>query len=669
MDKKAVAIILVLLGASLLLATGYILVVNPEDTDVFKTAAGIIGGLGSLAGGIKEWRDLLKKSKETSTTHNETHGHHSPVQTGDGTLLQVEGGIHIHEAPHEVEPPQPLLGIIHPASTETYIHRGQIESDVRTALKGNGVAAIVGLHAPGGVGKTELARQAMEDLRGQFEDTLWVDVGEKTPEQVVIDMLLACGQTPPETYPAQRQALQARLSGHRYLVVLDDLRTACIEKLSDFLPPSPPNAVLITSRIEQPSHLIPLKNTFELNRMTPKQANDLLEAALGKEVVRNEAETARDLAKRVLWNPLALEIAARRIRQMQSIQDPIGKYLKKLAKGLDELKVGDDPRLNIQAVFDISYNDLTEADKKRFRFLSTFHPSGFSPEAAAMVWNDTSEEASESISRLQNLSLVKPVPGNFERYRLHDLLDEYAALKLRECGEEAEANQLMAEWLADLFNRHYTADPSNAPEVLLDLDNLRRACSFAAALQSGDPLARLIHAARNWFVVLSLYGEWGRFAARALAMGISDKGMEANVLKAMGDVQQFRDDRDAALTSYTEALQLFRAVGSKLGEANVYLSLGGLKRSAGDLPGAKQEYVNALETYQIIGDQYSQARALYRLGDCAMEEDEYAAAMKYYEKASRIWVGIGLEDLVENILKPRIEDVRNKLLNLNPPAR
>ena len=36
---------------------------------------------------------------------------------------------------------------------------------------------------------------------------------------------------------------------------------------------------------------------------------------------------------------------------------------------------------------------------------------------------------------LLTLSLLKAVPGNFERYRLHDLLDEYATYKLKENKE------------------------------------------------------------------------------------------------------------------------------------------------------------------------------------------------------------------------------------------
>ena len=82
--------------------------------------------------------------------------------------------------------------------------------------------------------------------------------------------------------------------------------------------------------------------------LDPEQAHELLEASLGAEVVAAETESAQKLAERCLWNPLALEIAARRIRQMQGFHQPIQKYLVKLQASLSELNMPDDPRLKME---------------------------------------------------------------------------------------------------------------------------------------------------------------------------------------------------------------------------------------------------------------------------------------------------------------------------------
>jgi len=72
----------------------------------------------------------------------------------------VSGSIHIGDTimqPAPAPETHAALGSIPPASADTYVYRGKIEEDVRAALRKGGASAIVGLHAPGGTGKTELA--------------------------------------------------------------------------------------------------------------------------------------------------------------------------------------------------------------------------------------------------------------------------------------------------------------------------------------------------------------------------------------------------------------------------------------------------------------------------------------------------------------------------------
>lgn len=93
------------------------------------------------------------------------------------------------------------IGFIPPANTETYVYRGKIEEDVRNALRAGSAIAIVGVNAPGGTGKTELANRIAQEVReGKFpvDNILWVDVGEKAAREIVDDMLLKSGiQTQP----------------------------------------------------------------------------------------------------------------------------------------------------------------------------------------------------------------------------------------------------------------------------------------------------------------------------------------------------------------------------------------------------------------------------------------------------------------------------------------
>ena len=119
---------------------------------------------------------------------------------------------------------------------------------------------------------------------------------------------------------------------------------------------------------------------------------------------------------------------------------------------------------------------------------------------------------------------------------------------------------------------------STAPQVALELDNLRAAATWAGVQGEGELLARLATKPRNWlYNYFRAWDEWLDWLQKALALGIKDDGLKANTLQATGDVLQFRNQMDEALQSYRQALALFRAVGARLGEANVL-------KARGDVP-------------------------------------------------------------------------------------
>ena len=133
---------------------------------------------------------------------------------------------------------------------------------------------------------------------------------------------------------------------------------------------------------------------------------------------------------------------------------------------------------------------------------------------------------------------------------------------------------------------------------------------------------------------------------------------EANVLQAIGDVQQFRKDMAGALASYGQAQELYRQVGDRLGEANVLLSLGDLARQSHDYAQAWQHYTQAQQHYTTIDHVYSQARVLYRMGDALVEQQRKKEAIPFYEQAIARWRAIGMADLVSSILLPRLQSAQ-----------
>ncbi len=192
-------------------------------------------------------------------------------------------------------------------------------------------------------------------------------------------------------------------------------------------------------------------------------------------------------------------------------------------------------------------------------------------------------------------------------------------------------------------------DPSTAPEVALEIENLRRALAWAGRQSDGGRLARLIDAARNWFVVLNLYAEWGAAAERAWMLGISEPQRKANVLQAMGDVLQFRKEMDAALERYEQALGLYRAVGDRLGEANVLAALNRLSLFSGDLVAAEEQLERVLAMRRTMGDLYDEGADCGNFAVALLNLAHKAKAKEYAQKAKAAFEKIGEPSLLKQV--------------------
>lgn len=347
-----------------------------------------------------------------------------------------------------------------------------------------------------------------------------------------------------------------------------------------------------------------------------------------------------------------MEIAARRIRQFQGTRKPVERYFEMAQAKFDALKMEGDERWDMERIFDISYQDLSADDREKFLSLSVFHPTGFSIDAVPTVWNSELSATRQVLSRFINLSLVKIVEildERLERYRLHDLLDEYATPKLKESGKLNETKALIAQWLTELFETYYTDDLSTAPHVFVEQANLIYACEWARVEKQADILALLSTKPRNWFynVFRESWVYWFAWLEASLQLGISDNGLKANVRQAIGDVQQFRDDRDAALESYEEALKLFRQVGAKLGEANVLSALCRMSVRDGKVEAAEKQLGEIVQMRKAIGDLYSEGADYGNFAFVLVESGYTEKAKEYAQRARTIFGQINLPAIVE----------------------
>ncbi len=650
-------------------------------------AAGLLAFAKGALDAYKTWVEIEEKKKKAGQSSETTPA--SPaapssvaVDTGGGPaqvspgaverMVQAETYVERPETyvewkflPPELKKP-PMGSGLPPSHALKFIDRGPIMDEIRRRIGERQQTAIVGVGGMGGVGKTELARHLVAEMAESApESVLWLDVADRPLSDVHQRLARALGVTLPPTADAQQNyeilCAAFRQSPVR-LLVLDDIRRSFLESLHYCLPPSPPCAVLLTSRLNLPA--VPAGGMIVLDVMSEPQALELLRSIPGlEEAAAREPEAARGLVRLCACHPLALDLAARRLlRRVKHSKTPIAVFNAQLTNRLEQLREGDARLQSLRANFDLSYTELSPADQGYFRRLAVCAETGFTPALAAALWQCDAPEAVRILERLSDASLVLPPERAAGRWRLHDLLRDYAGERLRETGEESATQRLLAGWILALFEAHATDDPDTAPHVEVELDNLRAAAGWAMKAGEGELLAQLATQPRNWlYNVFRVWEEWYDWLTQALRVDVADPQLRANVLQALGDVQAFRKDLDAALASYAQALTLYRAVGDRVGEANTLLALSDLDRAAGQLHEAQNKLHLALETYRIIGDRYSEARALYRLGDCALAEGRAQDAIELYQQAMELWSAIGLEDLVKDILLPRQAEAKTQL--------
>src|SRR6185369_1425440 len=158
-------------------------------------------------------------------------------------------------------------------------------------------------------------------------------------------------------------------------------------------------------------------------------------------ITSDNAAAVADICHRLDGIPLALELAAARVRAMtvDKIAERLGDRFKLLARG-DRTAL---PRQQtLRALIDWSYDLLDAAERSLFAKLSVF-AGGFTLEAAEHVGEDGEHDVLEVLTSLVEKSLVS-LDAEHQRYRMLETVRQYAAERL----EQADGHATRARHLA-----------------------------------------------------------------------------------------------------------------------------------------------------------------------------------------------------------------------------
>ncbi|MEV7005397.1 AAA family ATPase [Streptosporangium sp. NPDC051022] len=337
-----------------------------------------------------------------------------------------------------------------PAETSSLVGREEELDEIAVLI---GQSPLVTLTGVAGVGKSRLAVRTAERLRDSFSDGVWVVElsAEQNGNLVGHDIAAVLGLREQAARP-QAEVLADFLADRRLLLVLDTcdhLIDACAALLRRILSDAPHTRVIATSR--RPLGL-PGERLMPIEPLAVPE-----EDATGSAAVRLFTERARalvpditldpmevaDLCRRLDGIPLAIELAARRLRAL-SVRQVIERLDDRftLLAGGSGIPLGRHQTLRTAVGW--SHELCTAAERLLWARLSVF-AGWFDADDAWAVCAD---------GRLPALPLAQLVDKSIlvaegSRYRMLDTIRDYGRQWLCRLGEE--------ERLAGLHRGHYLA--------------------------------------------------------------------------------------------------------------------------------------------------------------------------------------------------------------------
>lgn len=544
-----------------------------------------------------------------------------------------------------------------PAPRTSFVGRVQEIVEIKRALA---MTRLLTLTGTGGSGKTRLALEVARDLVGMYPHGVWfVELaplmeGELVPQAVaqVVGVQERPGQPLVDT-------LAEVLRDRELLLILDNcehLVEAAAGLVDTLLDTCYRLHVLATSREalkvagEANRPVLPLGVPTFQRELTAEEleGTESVRLYLDRARHRNPSftltpENARAVAEICRWldgMPLAIELAAVRTGAMsvEQISERLKNSLKLLSSGNRTVSLR---QRTLQGALDWSHNLLKEPERVLFRRLSAFM-GGWTLEEAEIVGSGTSIAKGavlELLSGLVDRSLVvsRVTGGGEPRYRMLEVIRQYALEILEESGEAATVRHRHAEFFCALAEE---AEPGlRGPEqekwlerLEAEYDNMRAALSWALESGEAELGLRLAGALEPFWDVRGYYDEGRRWLEEALAKGgrLSER---AKALGRLGWLAYDQGDLDRAVEVAEEGLKLCgEVVIEESHTARFRDMLGNVATIRGDFEGARILFEESLAFYREAGDAWGIARSLLHLGKVSVGLGAHEHAIELYEE-------------------------------------
>ncbi|WP_327039639.1 BTAD domain-containing putative transcriptional regulator [Micromonospora maris] len=549
-----------------------------------------------------------------------------------------------------------------PAPVSGLIGRDAAVVQVRALLE---ASRLVTLHGIGGVGKTSLALAAARQVAGQYPDGVWlvelsiVAAGpdEPDPFSAVADQVaIALGVRT----TAREDWLTSAVRAKQMLLVLDNCEhvvAAAAQLVGLVLQAAPGVRVLATSQEplgiagERLWTVPPLALPTSLAQAATSSAVQLFvaratDASAGFVLDENTVEAVDAICRRLDGLPLALELAATRVRAL-GVHELAARLEDRFALLTQGMRGAPARHRTLRAALDWTWELLTEPERVVLRRLAVF--SGGCPLqmaedvcAGGVVGR---ADVLDLVARLVDRSLVTVTDvAGVRRYGLLESVAAYSAERLREAGEEADVRLRHARYHADLAERVLPHLRGPSQRRWLERMDAERA-NFRAALDAGARLGanslalRMVNALAWYWFLRGRLAEAKRAFTVALDGSPTDGGSpRATALAWQAGFGLRAGDASYDLDRFDE---LENEVADPVDRAIVRWFLGFTRIGFGGQDSAEKYLDRALGEFRNLDYAWGTAAALAALATRSILRGDLDATRQYGEESAALFRDLG----------------------------
>lgn len=406
-----------------------------------------------------------------------------------------------------------------PAPLTSFVGREREVDEITGLSRAHRLVTLTGI---GGAGKTRLALEVGHGQVGSWSGGVrLVDLTTHADPHTVASAVAAALGVRERLDVTALEGLVDHLRDEELLVLLDNcehLADACGELVQAVLRACPHVRILATSRIalgtpgEVDFSVDPLP--IPTDGISADEAAQVASVRLlldrGRAVRRDFAtstaqiETVARICRDLDGLPLAIELAAARAKSL-SVDDIAARFGDRLHLLSSRSPLANPRHQTIRSTIDWSHDLLAADEQAVFATLSVFAGDFGLDSAVAICSSAGQPRADQVLGRLVECSLITmSVQDRATRYRMLELVREYAADRLARSGRRDELRELHALHFLQRAQGARTEDPTVAHEALALLDrerdNMHAAMQWALASESdlAVPLAAALW--RYWLI-------------------------------------------------------------------------------------------------------------------------------------------------------------------------